>query len=102
MDTVNQAVMDGALATAVDVVNEATMWATATEVFVALFMVALVVIATMAMRFKTKNVLMDKVVLRMDELAGNSTHNPSARYGYFGDSLVKNKWIAKRYLPKQK
>lgn len=102
MDTVNQAVMDGVLATSTELVNKLSMYETALDVFVVLLFVAIATLAVVGMLFKMRNALMDKVVLRMDDLNGNVEHNPVSRATYVGDQLANNKWFAKRYLPKQK
>lgn len=100
MDSVTQladsAMMEGVKNTAIEAINEASMWSTATSVFVVLFILAVVAIVIMAMVIKNKNVLIDQVVLQMDNVGGNPTHNPTAR-NYVG-SLSNNKWFAKRYL----
>lgn len=95
--TVAQSVMQGVTDTAVEAVNEVSMWSTATSVFVVLFMVALAALVVMAIVLKNKNVLMDSVVSQMDINAGNPTHNATKRVDYVG-SLANNKWFAKRYL----
>ena len=100
MDSVTQivdsTVLEGVKNTAVEAINETSTWSTATSVFVVLFIVAVVAIVIMAMVIKNKNVLIDQVVLQMDNVAGNVTHNPSKR-DYVG-TLKNNKWFAKRYL----
>lgn len=102
MDTVNQTVMDGVLATSTELVNKLSMYETALDVFVVLFFVAIATLAVVGMLFKMRNTLMDKVVLRMDELTGNAMHDTRVRAINVGEQLTNNKWFAKRYLPKQK